>query len=121
MAIELESSVRITATPEQAYDYATDPDNWCEWYPHTSRIDRASRGPATAGSTWTEHLTVAGLPLRIGWRAIVAERPTRWQIRGDVRGSRLLRPLVHGATVEIVYTLEQASDATIFHRSIRYE
>ncbi|MBI3723645.1 SRPBCC family protein [bacterium] len=115
-----ESQTTIRAPVDRVFVYATDPGNWREWYPNTSAVERAGHGPAQAGDAWVEHVTVAGMRLRIAWRTDVAERPSRWLIRGVVGSGLLLRPVVRGGVVQIEYTFRDEPPGTNFRRSITY-
>jgi hypothetical protein len=113
----------LAATPEEVYDFVSNPHNWPKLYRGSAGVQSEIRLPVQVGDTWSETVAVGeDFSCRSTWTLITAVRPRKWvfqQVNGigaapDGSGG------VDGITT-ISYTFAPAGDGTLFHRSIHCE
>lgn len=103
---EVTQSVDIPASPQQVWDVATDLSRYGEW--NSSHTGFPEGTPSTEeGATFTEKITIMGMPGEAKWTIAEVSAPERtvWNGEGPmgiVLGTRLeLAPSGDGTTVSI--------------------
>lgn len=91
----IENSIVIGRTPQQVFDYVTQPWRWHEWHP-SSQGATASAEVMTEGETFDEVIRLqplSPLPLTIRrqthYRVDEAQRGVCWQVSGEANSGRL--------------------------------
>ena len=113
---------RLDATPEETYDFISDPRNWPKLFRGSADISTSVAIPLGVGDSFTEVAEVGDLSLRSTWTVITAVRGRVFAYQqvddlgadGDGRGG------VDGITT-ITYTLTPVDGGTMFHRVLRCE
>ena len=83
--VVVEAEVDIRRSPEDVFDYCSDPSHEPEWNPMMKRIVKLTGGPVRVGSRYTTEF-VSG-PVMV-MECIRYERPTSWSMKGDSRALR---------------------------------
>lgn len=101
----------LQATPQQAYDYLTQPARWHEW--HTASLGTEPAAPASlpAGATFVEHIRTAGFRRRLQWRVVAAQRPDYWEAAASMED---------GSRVRLRYDFAADGAGTCFTRQLDY-
>ncbi|NMO88258.1 SRPBCC family protein [Actinomycetospora sp. TBRC 11914] len=112
----------LDATPEETYDFISDPRNWPKLFRGSADISTSVEIPLGVGDSFTEVVEVGELSLRSTWTVITAVRGRVFAYQqvddlgadGDGQGG------VDGITT-ITYTLTPVDGGTMFHRVLRCE
>jgi len=80
--VVVEAKVDIRRSPEDVFDYCSDPSHEPEWNPTMQRIVKLTDGPVRVGTRYTTKF-VKG-PAMI-MECVRYERPASWSMRGDSR------------------------------------
>jgi uncharacterized protein YndB with AHSA1/START domain len=78
--VVVEAEVDIRRSPEDVFDYCSDPSNEPEWNPMMKRIAKLTDGPVGVGTRYTTEF-VSGPAMVV--ECIGHERTTRWSTNGD--------------------------------------
>ena len=78
----LEHGVDVDGSPEEVFDYCSDPTHEPEWNPKLRRVTKLTDGPDSVGTRY-EMEFVPGDPMRV--ECVRFERPTAWATVGDSR------------------------------------
>ena len=117
----IEHSVLIEATPEAAYDYATEPANWCHWYTGTVGLDGKTGVPLAGGDTFTEYVKSFGVQGTLRWNTVESARPRRFVIET----TSVDMPLIRRARLRITYLFDPLQNPAARHtrmvRILEYE
>ena len=113
----IENSIDIPRTPQQVFDYVTQPWRWHEWHPSSQSAVADARVMAK-GACFDEVIRLqplSPLPLTIRrqtrYQVVQAERGVCWEVRGETAGGDL----------SIRYELREDGDGTQFFRRLRYQ
>jgi uncharacterized protein YndB with AHSA1/START domain len=104
-------SLQISAPPEQVWALATDWSRYGEWNITHSGFPQGLP-PAEQGATFTERITIMGMPGEASWKVREFSAPVRtaWDGEGPMGirlGTRLeLAPAAEGTTVSIEVSFE---------------
>jgi hypothetical protein len=79
--IATSSETTFSQSPEELYDFVTDPRNWPKTYPGSAGIEGIETLPLQVGDVWSEAGTLDDLECRYTWRLVTAERPWRFEFR----------------------------------------
>ena len=80
--VVVEAEVDIRRSPEDVFDYCSDPSHEPEWNPMMKRIVKLTDGPVRIGSRYaTEFVNGPAMVME----CIRYERPTSWSMKGDSR------------------------------------
>lgn len=113
----------LDATPEEVYDFISDPRNWPRVFRGSADISTSVEIPLGIGDTFTEVVEVGGsFSCRSTWSVITAVRPRTfaYQQVDDLGASADGTGGVDGITT-ITYTLTPVGAGTHFHRVLRCE
>ena len=80
--VVVEAEVDIRRSPEDVFDYCSDPSHEPEWNPMMKRIVKVTDGPVRVGTRYTTEF-VKGPAMVM--ECIRYERPTSWSMKGDSR------------------------------------
>ena len=80
--VVVEHGVDIHRSPEEVFDYCSDPTHEPEWNPKLRRVTKLTDGPDGVGTRY-EMEFVPGDPMRV--ECVRFERPTAWATVGDSR------------------------------------
>ena len=118
--LTVSSETAFTQTPEQVYDFVTDPRNWPKAYPGSSHIVGVANLPLQVGDEWNE-----GAPPRVfTWRLITAARPTKWVFQSvGLLGHDPENPGTgFVGLMTVAYSFSTPGDGvTLFHRQMSME
>ncbi len=113
----IENRILIARTPQQVYDYVTQPWRWHEWHP-SSQSAQAESDIMVAGARFREVIRLqplSPLPLtirrRTQYQVVQAEPGKCWEVRGETSGGQL----------SIRYELADDAGGTRFFRRLRYQ
>ena len=114
----IENSIDIARTPQQVFDYVTQPWRWHEWHP-SSQGATASAEVMSAGETFDEVIRLqplSPLPLTIRrqthYRVDEAQPGVCWQVTGEANGGKL--------TIRYQFS-DNGQGGTRFFRRLSYE
>lgn len=117
MAVMLEHEILIGCSPQQVFDYVTQPWRWHEWHPSSLSAEATSER-LEVGSGFDERIEVqplAPFPPRIEravrYEVLQSEPPLLWVTRGEMRSGWL----------QIRYSLKMSSEGTRFHRRLEFD
>jgi uncharacterized protein YndB with AHSA1/START domain len=94
----IESTALIDRSPEQVFDYLSDPVHELEWNPKVEIMEKLSDGPIGVGTTWRAKWTKSKV---VTLECTEYERPTRWRLVND-----------GPVTVDLTITLTPEADGT---------
>ncbi|MCD2197477.1 SRPBCC family protein [Actinomycetospora endophytica] len=122
--IATSSETTFRQSPEELYDFVTDPRNWPKTYPGSAGIEGIESVPLQVGDVWSEAGKLEDLECRFTWRLVTAERPWRFEFRSV--GLLAHDPDDHSGGFEgittISYTFTRSGEGvTLFHRSMTTE
>ncbi|HTW65637.1 MAG TPA: SRPBCC family protein, partial [Bryobacteraceae bacterium] len=99
---QIEQSISLNATPEAAFDYATNPGHWRHWYAGTVAVEGHTGVPLVAGDTFTERVRTLGVLGKLRWVTVESARP--WRL--VVETTSVDMPLMRSARMRITYSFE---------------
>ncbi|BBX17408.1 polyketide cyclase [Mycolicibacterium duvalii] len=116
------SETAFTQTPEQIYDFVTNPANWPKTYPGSAHVGKVpDKMPLVVGDTWTE--TGPDGNRVFTWHLAIAMRPRLWVFNSvgnlghDADGSGGMPGRI---TVKYAFT-QPGQDVTLFSRTMTVE
>lgn len=112
---QVENAVWLEAMPEAAYDYATTPERWCDWYPGTVAVDGRDGTALGAGDTFTERVRMLGVPGELRWTTVESVRPRRFV----AETTSVKMPLMRRAKLRITYSFEPGGSRARHTRMMR--
>ncbi|MBH0779796.1 SRPBCC family protein [Nocardia bovistercoris] len=119
--VQVSSETAFQNSPEEVYDFVTDPRNWVEVYPGSEMIEGVERLPLEVGDIWHE---AGDSPHRYSWRLVTAHRPWRWvfQSHGALAHDRENGTGGYTGIMTVSYSfLSPGEGVTVFHRSMTLE
>jgi uncharacterized protein YndB with AHSA1/START domain len=117
---QLEYEAFIAAPIEDIYEYAANPRNCVEWYPGTREVEHAPEGLPQVGDEWEESIKIAGMWMRLTWRATEVESPRAWTIEGSAKIHGPLNFLMEGGTATLRHRLDEGEGGTSYRREITF-
>jgi hypothetical protein len=116
------SETAFTQSPEEIYDFVSNPINWVKTYPGSRHVGQLpNKIPLTVGDTWTE--TGDDGNQIFTWHLAIAMRPTLWvfnsvgRLGHDAEGSGGMDGRI---TVQYHFT-RPGKDITLFTRTMTIE
>ena len=77
-------------------------------------------GPPRLGETWEEAVKIAGMWMRIAWRATEVEAPHAWTIEGRAKIITPFKFVIEGGTATLRHRLEAREGGTRYRREISF-
>lgn len=122
------STSLIPFTPEQVYDFITNPHNWPKTYKGSAGMQEGLDIPIQLGQEWTETVGLGNNRYYSKWNLKTAIRPVKWiflQTNGIGATDKAISD-GHEGTTEIAYHLEKAEidvggkkvQGTLFRRTL---
>lgn len=91
----------FAASPETVYDLVADPRRHAGWWPRVTRVEDVAGRPGAERTRWTNVLQAdSGRLLRLDYRCVHANRPSRYEWEQELEGTAFEKHLVRQA-VEI--------------------
>jgi uncharacterized protein YndB with AHSA1/START domain len=76
----VESTVLIQRSPEEVFDYLSDPRNELEWNPKVEIMEKLTDGPTGVGTKWRAKWTKSKV---VTLECVEYDRPQRWRFVND--------------------------------------
>jgi hypothetical protein len=119
-SISSSSETAFTQSPEELYDFVTDPRNWPMVFPGSTGIEGVDDLPLRVGHEWNEWGVLGDYHPHFTWRLFTAIRPVKWAFQNI---GRLARNADGTGGFEglmtVTYTFSSpGAGVTLFHRSM---
>jgi uncharacterized protein YndB with AHSA1/START domain len=107
------TSVVISRTPDEVFEYVSTPANWPKWHPSSLGVTGAIDHSLEIGEACTEAYRVAGSEGSCVWTVIERDPGKYWKIAGKVIG----RP----SAGTVAYRIGPHEEGTFFEREFDYD
>lgn len=111
-------TIDVTCSPQQMFDYISQPWRWHEWHPNSTGASQASR-PLSVGDGFVEDFAIRPVPFlpltlhrKLHYRVISARPPEAWEIKATMEGG--------GADIHFRYRFEPTAAGARFTRTLDY-
>jgi uncharacterized protein YndB with AHSA1/START domain len=105
------STIDIARTPEDVFEYVSDPTRFAEWQHDVVGVRTTTPGPLGVGSRFTTARRIGGVERTLVQEITEVSRPTRWAARGiegPIRASATItiEPLDVGSSSRVTFSLD---------------